>query len=385
MNPAFDFILASARYCLDPVQYAAPVYPVGVEPQEIVKEAVWQRAVGLLYKTAKARPGLLPAPLMNDLRAHYFSQLLLCEPFTRQVQQMLKALRAAGIPVIVFKAWAAFPTVYEGAYGARVFADIDFLIAPEHLRRADAVIVGGGFEPLLEFWPGYRFRHHITGATYVKNISRRENYTIDLHWAIFTRRFYDDRIRVADLFSRAAPLTVAGETTLQLSVEDVILHACGHRSLHHHNVSDLSRYYELVWWIRHTARPVDWPAVLARAGEWKLTTAMQGFVPTVEELFPGTFPAEFLQALRAAVVDPADIKQYDWFVKYAHTPFSIMVPPRWTFSKALDALGLLLEVVFPGPRYLEHRYGATRFLPGNYWKRWMDLTRRMPNEPPAGD
>ncbi len=383
LDPAYEFVVACARYCLDPVRFAAPVYPVGVEPQELLKQAFRQGVVALMYKASKAQPGLLPAPLLNDLRGYYFSMLLMGEKYVKLVKRILKDLHSAGIPVIVFKAWAAFPTVYEGAYGVRPFSDIDLLIAPEHARRADALILAAGFETLPEFWPEHRFRHHLTGATYSKEVSKRETYAIDLHWAIFTRRYHDDRIRLADLFSRANPFDVVGEPVLQMSVEDMILHACGHRSLHHHDHSDLSRYYELAWWIHHAAHPVDWQSVLARCESWKLTIALQGFAPTVEALFPGTFAAEFLQALQSQVPSRSDRKMHDWLVRYAHTPLSMVIPARWTPAAVLDALGLLLETIFPGPRYLEQRYGPTRFLPINYWRRWTDLTRRMPNSPDA--
>jgi hypothetical protein len=378
LEPAYDFILACARYCLDPAQSAAPVFPVGLEPGVVLKLATRQRAVALLYQVGKALPGLLPEAMLSPLRRMYSSGLLMGQLYARQVQPVLAGLHAAGVPVIVFKAWAAFPTVYAGGYGARPSADIDLLISPEQLKKADAQLLALGFQPQMEFWPGYRFRHHITGITYAKAISKHENYFIDLHWGIFTRPYHDDRIRVADFFSRAAPLQVAGEPALQLGIEDVILHACGHLSLHHQYETNLSRLYELAWWIHHSPIPVDWQAVLARTADWKLTIAMQRFAPQVQQAFPNTFPAEFMQALQSRVPDRAELKAHDWLVKYFHTPLSLVLPARWTPLSLWNAVGLLLEAVFPGPRYLEERYGPTRFFPLNYGRRWADLTRRMP-------
>jgi len=382
LDPAYDFLLACARYCLAPQQFGAPVFPAGVAPQDLLNLAFRHRALAVLYKAGKSVPGLLPELFLSLLRGYYASDLMMSEKVVRQVKNLLVNLRSAGVKVLVFKAWAAFPTVYEGEYGARAYTDIDLLIAPEQLKKVDARLLALGYQPVLEFWPGYRFRHHITGITYSKTIAKKETHIVDLHWGIFTRPYHDDRIRVADVFARATPLAVAGEPVLQFSIEDAILHTCGHLSLHHQYEADLSRYYELAWWVHHAGQAVDWQAVLARSTTWKLTVALQRFALESEKLFPHTFPAQFLQALRAVVPEPAEVKTHDWLVRYFHTPLSAVVPARWTVTSLWDALGLLLEATFPSPHYLEQRYGATRFLPMNYWRRWADLTRRLPGSAP---
>jgi hypothetical protein len=375
-----DFLLSCARFRLDPQQFPVPVYPVAISEQKLVAQVKKNRVDGLLYKIEKTQTGIWPVSFQNQLKASYYLNFVYSERYINQARIVFSALREAGIAVIALKTWAFFPTVYAGDYSARSFVDVDLLVQPQDVRTAEAVLLAKEFRLANELWPGGRFRYKNAEFSYFKPLADFQKCNIDLHWGLFSRPYYDDRIQLADLFSRALPLEVAGAPALRLGIEDEILFTCGHLSLHHQYSSDLNRYYELAWLIRHADPVVNWIMVLERAKEWRLICPLKRIVLEMENRFPGTLSTEVVQALQRLHPGRNEEKTHAWFVKYSLTQLSIIIPARWTLGGIFNALGLLAETAFPSPRYLEGKYGPTKFLPSNYFRRLMDITGRLPDD-----
>lgn len=380
MDIHFDFLLSCTRFSLDPQQFPAPVYPAEMREQALAAHVQKNRVDGLLYKIGKARPGIWPESFQNQLKAQHYLNFLYSERYINHTRAALTVLHKAGIPILVLKTWAFFPTVYGGDYTMRSFADVDLLVPPADLKRVEAILVVQGFQLADEFWPGTRFRYKNAEFSYYKRDGNFQNYTIDLHWGLFSRPYYDDRIQVEGLFSRALPLEVVGVPALRLGIEDEILFACGHLSLHHQYADDLNRYYELAWLIRHADPAVNWAMVLERAKEWMLTCPLKRIMLEMETRFPHTLPIEVVQEFQHLQLGKNEEKTHAWFVKYSPTQISAIIPARWTLGSIFNVLGLLAETAFPSPRYLEGKYGPTKFLPANYFRRLLDITGRLPDD-----
>ena len=238
----------------------------------------------------------------------------------------------AQIAFIVLKGWEYIYTVYAGDYSLRPCGDIDILIHPKDLKRAESVLAENGYQPTIELWQGFRYRYHNVAHHYElkKDRDASFSYGVDLHWGLFNRPYQDQLIEIDEVFKRALPLQIGETTVLRLSPEDHILHACGHLNLHHGGSPELFRYFELAWTIKHAEPAVDWAVVATRAADWKLQIPLRTTLIEMERLFPGTMPEEALAMLEHLAPDRDEQRTYHLLMKYRDTPFVHVLPWRWT-------------------------------------------------------
>jgi len=112
-------------------------------------------------------PALLPAATLERLRQRRQSYLALNIVKRAEAEEELAALAGAGIQAVVLKgldlAWRVYPDP-----GLRPYTDVDLLIAPECLDRAEAVMLAAGYHPTPETaelrskrakWMDYQYVH----------------------------------------------------------------------------------------------------------------------------------------------------------------------------------------------------------------------------------
>jgi len=366
-----QLILACMQCSLDPEIALPALEGRAVDWQGLFLAAQVHRGLGALLAVEKRAPGFWPAEFSRRISAYRLQLLVHAEQAVKQVAATLAELTQAGIPLVVLKGWDYIHTVYGGDYSLRPCADIDVLIQPQNVKAVEAVLADQGLLPYEELWPGIRFRYGNAACHYqrTKNSLNPGEYGVDLHWGLFNIRYLDERVSIADLFRRAVALEVGGIPVLRLGVEDHILHAAGHRSLHHDDAGELFRYYELAWVIRHAQAEVDWGALFSRAKEWGIRQALRSTLEEIEEHFPGALPKFSPQEWTALEPDLQEARAYRMLMKYHPSPLGRLVPIRWTPKGLWETAAFLFEAFVPGPRFLEHRYGKTRFWPLLYLRR----------------
>lgn len=364
-------LLECMRYSLDPECPLPVLKERAIDWQRLVSVSQVHRGLGALLAVEKRAPGFWPAEFSRRISAHRLQLLVCAEQAVQQVAATLKELTQAGIPLVVLKGWDYIHTVYGGDYSLRPCADIDVLIQPQDVKAAEAALTRQDFEPYEELWPGIRFRYGNAAYHYQrKNKSLNTgDYGVDLHWGLFNIRYLDERVPIVDVFRRAVPLEVGGIPVMRLGVEDHILHAAGHRSLHHDDAGELFRYYELAWVIRHAQPGVNWAMLFSRAREWGIRTALRSTLKDLEQLFPGTLPTFSDEDWAALLPDAHEARVYKTLLKYHITPLGRLLPIRWAPKGLWETAAFLFEAFVPGPRFLEHRYGKTRFWPLLYLRR----------------
>ncbi len=366
-----QLVLGCLRATLDPDR-PLPVLDAGFDDwQGLISAAQTHRALGALLAVEKQSPGFWPAEFTRRIASWRLTMLVHAEQAVAQVASTLAELTRVGIPLVVMKGWDYIHTVYGGDYSLRPCADIDILIHPRDVKSAEEALARQKYQPYEELWPGIRFRYGNAAYHYQRSQKTPHEtlYGVDLHWGLFNIRCLDDRVSIAELFSRAVSLEVGGIPVLHMGVEDHILHAAGHRSLHHDNDSEMYRFYELAWVIRHAQPGVDWTEVFSRAKEWGIRLALRSILEEIERHFPGTLPEFSSQEWVALEPDPQEARLYQTLQKYHVTPLGRLLPIRWTPKGLWETAGFLFEAFVPGPKFMEHRYGKTRIWPVLYFRR----------------
>jgi len=277
----------------------------------------------------------------------------------RELAGVLNALAEAGVPTIVLKGAALASTVYP-SIAHRPMGDIDLLVRPQDLERAQRTLEAAGYRFLPE--PEERFKPFDTRFT-GEMAFRREGCTgalIELHWELISAEWYrrTTTLKVEALWERARPLRLEGAAAWQLSPEDSLIHLCVHLAAHafHHppaynDTAHLLRAEAPFPWDqfleRVAALRVRIPAYCALAAARKLAGA-----PIPDEVLTRLKPSFFRRRLVEAIANPEQ-------VAVGEVPFSR--PRSYLLHLALadrprDALSALIWLLFPGPHWLAQRY-----------------------------
>jgi hypothetical protein len=258
---------------------------------ETLAEADWQRIVELAQEQGVA-PMLcarlqtlgvtLPATTAQQLREYYLACVMRNTWLFDEVGKILRALQAAGIPVIPLKGVCLAEAVY-GNLALRQMGDVDLLVQPANLATALEVL------RTLEYAAAQPFE--IEGQRQVQHhmppLSKRGGgATLELHWTIAAPR---SNIRFEEndldqLWSRANPAIIGGVQVLVLSPTDLLLHLCLHASVHHRfNGFGLRSFWDMALVIRRYGEQINWAQFTTRAQQWGIANGAHLALQLTEE------------------------------------------------------------------------------------------------------
>jgi Uncharacterised nucleotidyltransferase len=187
-------------------------------------------AMPLLYWTLSAVcPEDVPSPILQRLREQFEANAASNLRLTSELVRLLAWLEADGVPAIPFKGPALAAAVY-GNLALRAFSDLDVLVRPADVPRAEATLVRHGYQPRLAL-TGVRAaaaRRLAREATLTRGDGR---VTVELHWDV-APWFFACPVDLAGLWARQEPLALAGRTVSSLAAEDLLLVLCIHASKH---------------------------------------------------------------------------------------------------------------------------------------------------------
>jgi hypothetical protein len=329
----------------------------------------WQKLYSLLsghrlsahfYSLGLKRPGLWPDSFREQLRQDRYANLLYGDQCSLQVKQVLAALSASKIPVIVMKGWALISTLYGGDYGQRFCEDIDLLVQPDTADLAEAVLRDQGYVGLPEVSLGYT-RTFVNCRRYylaAQPPGAFRIFSIGLHWGLIHYPYFDARlINIPELFERARSLQVSGVNVLELSLEDQLVYICAHLALHHRNTETLANFFEIAYIIKRGGAQMDWQSVVDRAGAWRYGVQLKITLKQLNCLWPGLIPVpafDLVQNLQTAWID----RWIDWIVERTRgNNFQSAVVELLCMPGLKAKCSAALRTVFPDKAYMQTRYG----------------------------
>lgn len=277
-----------------------------------------------------------------------------------ELARILRALEGAGIEAIPFKGPAAAVVAY-GDSSVRTFADLDILVDPADLERAEAVLAERGYRAALTLTPREK-RDYLKTECALQFCRPIGNFVVELHWRFFERNasldLSGDAIR-----QRSTRISIGGISARSLAVEDLLLYLCAHGTKHR---------WERLEWIACVAEIVerhprmDWQALVVRAeqygivrvlhlGLW-LSSSVYGISLPTEIADSDAVARELGQQVRSRLFSPELNSHYDdraarfWFLlksrerfsdKFRIALFSFIKPPHPEAS----------EWISPAPKY----------------------------------
>ncbi len=226
----------------------------------------------VLYHALKdSRPGSLSDNSLQELRNIYFRSAKRNMLLYHELGKVLRALREAGIPVILLKGACLAEAVY-GNIALRSMGDVDLLVKKEDMARAEQILSSLGYSA------GYDFLiedekascHHLPPLVGLKKLS------VEVHWNIvdFAHFAVLEENEIGNIWRRARPVVIAEAPVFMLSPEDLLLHLCLHLSLQHLFDMRLRGFLDLKKVIECYGDAIDWESLRERAHRWGVDRAV---------------------------------------------------------------------------------------------------------------
>jgi hypothetical protein len=229
MSVEVDLLFACARTHIDPerAEQISVLLRQNIDWEHLTKLALVHRVLPLLYQSLSAAcPHDVPEAILDQLKNHFDANAKRNLFLADELLKVLNLLKAHHIPAIPFKG----PVLAVFAYGdlsTRHAGDLDILVNVEDAINAKDILISLGCERAYDVSDDEQFRT-MNHFTVVQNPGR---IVVEIHWELMPGG-YHYRVDLDDLWARAQPLSLAGETVLTIPTQDLMLFLCAHGAKH---------------------------------------------------------------------------------------------------------------------------------------------------------
>mgnify|MGYP002386823728 CR=1 FL=1 len=180
------------------------------------------------WRTARS-PGraAVPAHLLEQLKNDLYCAVRRTMLAERQLSELLMALDAAGVPVLVLKGAAAAAFYPDPAL--RAYSDLDCLVPEPQLAAAENALRALGYGSHLS--PAWWQNHfaHLPPMT-----RRNDELGVETHWRLDLGEDRAGRLPAGDVWQRSVTWNLpGGQPALRLDDVDTVLHLCYHAAVQH--------------------------------------------------------------------------------------------------------------------------------------------------------
>jgi hypothetical protein len=210
-----------------------------------------------------------------------------------ELGRVSKLFEADGIQLCALKG----PLLSQRLFGdvsLRTSRDIDLLVHPEAVARAEAVLLAGGYQrsfPTRTLTP-HQWQVYMQHWRHFVYYHPQRHIVIELHWALTSTDLFSMQAH-RQMLSRARPVALAGAKLYTLSDEDLPVYLLIHGSLH--CWIRLKWLVDFVAWMRQ-ATESDWEGLKSRMGDLGLQRLLAQGALLANRLFDAPIP-ETIQAL----------------------------------------------------------------------------------------
>jgi hypothetical protein len=279
-----------------------------------------------------------PAEVMDLLKRQHLFAAARAIRAGRQIQTVVDALEAGGIPSVLLKGPALARTVYPDP-ALRQSSDIDLLVRPGDVIATEVVLEGLGYvSPKKEFHVSQYEYHHQVFEPPVNGLPLELHWSLDSEFGLFPARW------VEEVISRRIPIGRGDIRCFTLSPNDHLLFLAFHNTFPHEAVR--------LDWIVDTALVMarlretgGWQGLVERSVEHHIRIPLE-LTATSADLWGGHEAQRVLPDV-STWPTPSDREQHLW--KYATTRHTSVFS---SFYLALQGQPGLVEKVRYGRRYI---------------------------------
>ncbi|HEV3400955.1 MAG TPA: nucleotidyltransferase family protein [Acidimicrobiales bacterium] len=267
----------------------------GVRWHRLTALADWHRLGPLLHRRV-ALPDEAPDHVSERLELDYLETAARNLYLLDQLTVIQQALDAEGIRAMPLKGAALVQTVYPEP-ALRPMRDLDILVAPSMIARAQQAVVALGFRAVppvagVEGSEGWMATHHHHLPALV---SPGEVFAVELHHHIVGPSD-PSHFEISGFWERARP----GENGSRVfpAPEDLLVHVALHFTRNRLWRSDgsMGQLADVAWIVER--EPLDWEALIARAGPDNVAASLFIALYSAQRLLGLAVPADALNRLQ---------------------------------------------------------------------------------------
>ena len=261
------------------------------EDWEAVLEAAGRNRMSpYLYHTLKPGFDQLPRAqsIQEQLRNIYFASAARNMRHYHQLLSLVVKMSAEDIPVILLKGSHLAELVY-GNLALRPMSDMDLLIKPDDLQKADRLLKSEGYSA-SELLQGNSYEH-------LAPYRRSNSVTIEIHHNI-TEPPFSKRFAIEELWDRALEENIEDTAALTLSPEDLLLHLSAHVSIHHGFSFGIVPYLDIAKAVDYYSDQLNWTILWERAETWGMQRALYLVLALSEKFMGIPMPDEVIGSMR---------------------------------------------------------------------------------------
>lgn len=344
----------------------------------LIEMATRHGVAPLLYERLKV-PGLaerVPDGALNRLRSEYVNTAACNMRLYEQLGVLLRALRAAGIPVIVLKGAYLAEQVYRNI-ALRPMGDIDLLVPPNLAREAWRVVKELGYRLL---YPATETLIPLFGKDFVCRVPG-DLAPVEVHWTI---RLAEEKgsMETEELWQDTQLIRLAETDAATLSVQDFLLHLCLHASYQHEFNFGLRTLYDIALFVEQFKGKIDWPVFCTQVSRHRWSRGVYLILHLASTRAGATVPAEVLTMLEpndlsAQVIERAEQRLFD--VDAESSAMTVNMIGFFKSGQLGDRIAILWRRLFPRWEEMAYMYPippGSLVLYGYYLIRMKDLMRR---------
>lgn len=268
----------------------------------IVECSVREGVSSLLYwNLSKIRNDkAVPYEVIKNLEKMYYSNLARNMLRYNELSKVLKALKRAGIDVIVLKGIFMAEEIYQNI-GLRPMNDIDLLI-----KEQDLIKVKDELNELMyvDIYITKYYEQLQTVLSYEHLFAhKKKEIYIDLHWNILPPES-PYKIDITKFWENAKPINIANVETLMLAPEDLLQHLCLHLDSHiNYNMpaaQHLKNYCDVAEVTRYYKEIINWNYFLQVSKSYGIENPIFHCLYIAEKYFGALIPEDVLNDLEPA-------------------------------------------------------------------------------------
>jgi hypothetical protein len=302
----------------------------------------------------------LPEDLQDYLESIYLLNLERNQALREQAIEVVGLLNQVGIEPILLKGIASLLTDLYPDFGMRVLGDIDILVSPESLSKAEAILRANGYTCAYEssqLPKGFYLHHHI-------NPLRKKDRptTIELHRKLTSFSPHGELLNSKDHWQSAQALTVENARCLVLSPEGCVLHNFYHTQIQDQNFFygriQLRQLLEGLWLNQRYDAQINWVSLLDDINKHHLLTPFRAYLLNAQIYFKQSLDESFSPTFAANL----QIKREQVF----------RCNPLLRHYACIMLYGILGLYQLFSPQLIRFRHGDVSLLKG-CWLRLLDL------------
>jgi hypothetical protein len=305
-----------------------------------------QRLLPLAYRTLSREA--VPASALAELRPVYQRTWARNQALFRATTPVLRALRDAGIPLMLLKG-AALTLAHYRDHGVRPMADLDVMVPTTDAERAIGVLEGRGFTPALAMTANRRRTCH---GFLFRNPG---GHTVDLHWHLLLESLRPDAD--AEFWACARTGTVADVEVKVLDPAHQLFHACAH-GLRRNPVPPLRWVADAMAVITHPVEPIEWSRLVAAAERHGMALPVREALRYLARAVDAPGPADVIARLERMPAGVRDRLEFAFRTRvHPHGTVAGVVGAGFTWWRMTADARLVPRVVGFG-RYLQDWFGC---------------------------